>query len=256
MDPATLIGVLLGLVVIVVANIMEGGNPMSLLLIAPLLLVFGTTLLVTVAGGTMNDAKAAAKAFVYAFTAKVRPAGEVVPTVVSLAERARKEGLLALEDSIKDIDDPFLVKGVTMAIDGTDPEELRDILESELYAKKAHDKHSAKFFADAGAYAPTIGIVGTVMGLVHVLENLAKPEELGHLIAAAFIATLWGVMSANVIWLPVGNRLKRLAELEAARMELIIEGISAIQSGSNPRVIAQKLKSLLPEGEVPEAEAA
>ena len=225
---------------------MEGGNPTSLLLIAPLLLVFGTTILVTIAGGTMSDAKAAAKAFVYAFTAKVRPAGDVVPTVVSLAEKARKEGLLALEDQLKDIDDPFLVKGVTMAIDGTDPEELRDILESELYAKKAHDKHSAKFFADAGAYAPTIGIIGTVMGLVHVLENLAKPEELGHLIAAAFIATLWGVMSANVIWLPVGNRLKRLAELEAARMELVIEGISAIQSGSNPRVIAQKLQLAAP----------
>ena len=234
MDPATLIGVIVGLIVIVIANILEGGNPASLLLVAPLLLVFGTTILVSMAGGTMGDAKAAAKAFGYAFTAKVRPAGGVVPTVVSLAEKARKEGLLALEDQLKDIDDPFLVKGVTMAIDGTDPEELRDILEAEVYAKKQHDKHGAKFFADAGAYAPTIGIIGTVMGLVHVLENLAKPEELGHLIAAAFIATLWGVMSANVIWLPVGNRLKRLAELEAARMELIIEGISAIQAGLEP----------------------
>jgi chemotaxis protein MotA len=255
MDPATLIGIILGFIVICVANVLEGGNPASMLLVAPMLLVFGTTLLVTVAGGTMSDAKNAIKSLVLAFTAKVRPAGGVVPTVVSLAEKARKEGLLALEDQLKDIDDPFLVKGVTMAIDGTDPEELRDILESELHAKKQHDKHGAKFWADAGAYAPTIGIIGTVMGLVHVLENLAKPEELGHLIAAAFIATLWGVMSANVIFLPVGNRLKRLAELEAARMELVIEGISAIQSGSNPRVIAQKLNSLLP-GEQPESEAA
>ena len=256
MDPATLIGVVVGLIVIVIANVMEGGNPASLLLVAPLLLVFGTTILVSIAGGTMNDAKSAAKAFVYAFTAKVRPAGQVVPTVVKLAETARKEGLLALEDQLKDIDDPFLVKGVTMAIDGTDPEELRDILEAEMYAKKAHDKHSAKFFADAGAYAPTIGIIGTVMGLVHVLENLAAPEELGHLIAAAFIATLWGVMSANVLWLPISSRLKRLSQLEVARMELTIEGIAAIQSGSNPRVIAQKLRSLLPEGEYDEAEAA
>jgi chemotaxis protein MotA len=256
MDPATLIGILLGLIIIVVANMMEGGNPASLLLLPPMLLVLGTTVMVTVAGGTLQDAKTAVRSFVYAFNAKVRPARDVVPTVVRLAEKARREGLLALEDQLKEIDDPFLVKGVTMAIDGTDPEEVRDILEAELYAKKAEEKHSAKFFADAGAYAPTIGIVGTVMGLVHVLENLAEPEELGHLIAAAFIATLWGVMSANVIWLPISNRLKRLSELESARMELIIEGVAAIQAGSNPRIIAQKLTSLLPTAQQEDAEAA
>jgi chemotaxis protein MotA len=256
MDPATLLGVLVGLVIIVVSNIMEGGNPMSLLLLPPMLLVFGTTLMVTVAGGTLQDAKNAIGSLKTAFTAKVRPAGEVVPTVVALAEKARREGLLALEDDLKKVDDPFLVKGVTLAIDGTDPEEVREILEAEVHATKAHGKHSAKFFADAGAYAPTIGIIGTVMGLVHVLENLAQPEELGHLIAAAFIATLWGVMSANVIWLPIGNRLKRLTELEAARMELVIEGVAAIQAGSNPRVIAQKLSSLLPAGEQADQRAA
>lgn len=256
MDPATLIGVLLGLVIIVVSNMLEGGNPASLLLLPPMLLVLGTTVMVTVAGGTMADAKNAVKSLKLAFTAKVRPASDVVPTVVSLAEKARREGLLSLEDALKDIDDPFLVKGVTMAIDGTDPDEVRDILEAEVHAKRLEDRHAAKFFGDAGAYAPTIGIVGTVMGLVHVLENLAQPEELGHLIAAAFIATLWGVMSANVFWLPVASRLKRLGELEAARMELVIEGVAAIQAGSNPRVIAQKLKSLLPAGQQDEAEAA
>lgn len=198
MDPATLIGVLLGLAVIFIAQVMEGGSPTSLMLVPPLLLVFGTTILVTIAGGTMADAKAALAAFKRAFTAAVPSAGDIVSTVVGLAERARREGLLSLEDSLKDIEDPFLVKGVTMAIDGTDPEELREILEAELYAKQQQDKQTAKFFGDAGAYAPTIGIIGTVMGLVHVLENLAAPEELGHLIAAAFIATLWGVLSANV----------------------------------------------------------
>jgi chemotaxis protein MotA len=249
MDPATLIGILVGLVIIVVANMLEGGNPMSLLLLPPMLLVLGTTMMVTMAGGTMADTKNAIRSFKTAFTAKVRPAADVVPTVVSLAEKARREGLLALEDELKHVDDPFLVKGVTMAIDGTDPDEVRDILEAEAHATRAEGKQSAKFFADAGAYAPTIGIVGTVMGLVHVLENLAEPEELGHLIAAAFIATLWGVMSATVIWLPIASRLKRLAELEAARMELVIEGVAAIQAGSNPRIIAQKLTSLLPAGE-------
>ncbi|MCF6378231.1 MotA/TolQ/ExbB proton channel family protein [Nocardioides KLBMP 9356] len=256
MDPATAIGIVVGLVIIFVSQIMEGGNPMSLMLIAPMLLVFGTTMMVTLAGGTIADAKHALGSLKTAFAGGVRPAGEVVPMIVALAERARREGLLALEDELKTVDDPFLVKGVTLAIDGTDPEEVREILEAEVYATKAQGKHSAKFFADAGAYAPTIGIIGTVMGLVHVLENLAQPEELGHLIAAAFIATLWGVMSANVIWLPIGNRLKRLTELEAARMELVIEGVAAIQAGANPRVIAQKLSSLLPAGEQPAAKAA
>jgi chemotaxis protein MotA len=245
MDLAPAIGIGAGFGVVVAANIMEGGNPMSLILLPPMMLVFGTTLLITMAGGTMDDAKNAAKSFVRAFTGNVEPPGSLVPQVVELAEKARREGLLALEDSIRNVDDDFLKRGVTMAIDGTDPEELRDILECEVYAKRSADKQAAKFWADAGAYAPTIGIIGTVMGLVHVLENLAAPEELGHLIAAAFVATLWGVTSANVIFLPLGNRLKRLGELEAVRMELTIEGVAAIQAGSNPRMVAQKLRSLI-----------
>ncbi|AIY16315.1 motility protein A [Pimelobacter simplex] len=247
-DIATPVGIALGLVIIVAANMLEGGNPMSLLLLPPMLLVLGTTIMVTVAGGTMSDAKAAVKDLKRAFTGSVEPADALVPQVVTLAERARREGLLALEDSLRDIDDPFLVKGVTMAIDGTDPEDVRDILEAELRAKRRDDKQAAKFFGDAGSYAPTIGIVGTVMGLVHVLENLATPDELGHLIAGAFVATLWGVMSANVIWLPISNRLKRLGELECARMEVAIEGVAAIQAGANPRLVAEKLRSLLPAG--------
>lgn len=246
MDAATPIGVVLGFVVIIVANIMEGGHPTSLLLLPPIMLVLLTTILVTIAGGTMSDAKNAVGSLRRAFSGKVQPAGDLVPAVITLAEKARREGLLALEDSLRDIDDPFLVKGVTMAIDGTDPEELRDILEAELMAKKAEHKHAAKFFIDAGGYSPTIGIIGTVMGLVHVLENLSTPEKLGPLIAGAFVATLWGVMSANVLWLPLGNRLRRLGELDAARMELAIEGVSAIQSGANPRLVAEKLRSLLP----------
>ena len=256
MDPAPAIGIGGGFVVVIAANVMEGGNPMSLLLGPPLILVFGTTILICIAGGTMLDAKNIVSSLKMAFTAKVEPPAAMIPEVVGLAERARREGLLSLEESLSTIDDPFLVKGVTMAIDGTDPEEVRDILEAEVYAKRAEDKQRAKFFSDAGAYAPTIGIIGTVMGLVHVLENLAAPEELGHLIAGAFVATLWGVTSANVMWMPISNRLKRLGELECARMELAIEGVAAIQAGSNPRIIAQKLRSLLPAGQQPEAEAA
>ena len=246
MDLATPIGVGGACAIIVAANIMEGGNPASLLLVPPMMLVWGGTILVCLAGGTMADAKNVISSLKKAFLGSAPTSADVVPMVVQLADKARKEGLLALEDQLKAIDDEFLVKGVTMAVDGTDPEEMREILEGEVAAKRAATKHSAKFFADGGAYAPTIGIIGTVMGLVHVLENLAAPEELGHLIAAAFIATLWGVLSANVFFLPIGSRLKRLGELEAARMDLTIEGVLAIQAGANPRIIAAKLTSLLP----------
>ncbi|KAA1417697.1 motility protein A [Nocardioides humilatus] len=256
-DPAAVIGVGLGLVVIVLANVLEGGNPMSLVLMPPMLLVFGTTILVTIAGCTMNDTKQAFRALIKAFKGgDAAPGGELVPHVVRLADKARREGLLALEDGLADVPEPFLVKGVTMAIDGTDPEEVRDILEAEIDAKRRTDNQSAKFFKDAGAYAPTIGIVGTVMGLVHVLESLADPESLGPLIASAFVATLWGVMSANVLWFPMGNRIKRLSEIECARMEVALEGVVAIQSGANPRTIAEKLRSLLSETDNREAEAA
>jgi len=254
MDRATIIGVLLGFAAIIGSNIMEGGSPTALLLLPPIILVFGGTIGATVAGGTTADAKKAVRSLKRAVTWKQTPNSELVPVVVSLADKARREGLLMLESAIKDVDDDFLKRGVGLAVDGTDPEELREILESELYAKKIEDKHDAKFFNAMGGYAPTIGIIGTVMGLVHVLENLSEPESLGHLIAAAFLATLWGVMSANLMWLPIGARLMRIGELEAARMELIIEGVMAIQAGSNPRVVAQRLRSLLPAAER-EAEA-
>jgi chemotaxis protein MotA len=256
MDLAPTIGIGGGFAVVVTANVMEGGNPMSLLLMPPLLLVFGTTILICIAGGTMMDAKNIPNSLKRAFTGKVEPAADMIPEVVSLAERARREGLLALEESIATIDDPFLVKGVTMAIDGTDPEEVRDIMEAEVFAKRLEDKQAAKFFGDAGAYAPTIGIIGTVMGLVHVLENLDKPESLGHSIAAAFVATLWGVLSANLIFLPAAARLDRLSGIEADEMELVVDGVLAIQSGSNPRLVAQKLRSLLPPDAAKAAEAA
>jgi len=147
---------------------------------------------------------------------------------------------------MKDVENPFLKKGLQLAIDGTDSDELSTILEAEVDAKRKADKAAAKIFEGMGGYAPTIGIIGTVIGLVHVLESLSEPAKLGHLIAGAFVATLWGVMSANVMWLPMGNKLKRLSEIECAQMELVIAGIINIQAGANPRLVAQKLRSLLP----------
>lgn len=260
MDPATIVGIVIAFVAIFAANMLEGGSPGAMFLLPPMLLVFGGTIGVGMAGGMMGDVKGAVAAVKHALTAKPPAQDDSVGTLVSLAEQARRNGLLALEEQARDLEDPFLKQGVELLVDGTDPQELRDILESKVYAKRASDKASAKFFGDMGGYAPTIGIIGTVLSLVHVLENLDKPEELGHLIGAAFLATLWGVMSANCMWLPMSSKLKRLSELECRQQELVIEGLMAIQSGSNPRVIEQKLRALLPQAPVkpavPEQQAA
>jgi chemotaxis protein MotA len=246
MDPATLAGILLGFAIVAIANILEGGSPAAMFLLPPMLLVFGTSILISTAGMTIPDVKRAVSDLIRAIKIKPTDPTELVEKMVELTGRARKEGLLALEESLGEIEDQFLVDGVTLAVDGTDPEELREILEAKVWAFKSANKTSVKFFADMGAYAPTIGIIGTVMGLVHVLENLAQPEELGHLIAAAFLATLWGVTSANVIWLPISSRIKRINELDVERMELIVEGVLAIQSGKNPRLVSQKLNAMIP----------
>ena len=246
MDPATIGGIVLAFVAIFTTMILEGGNPMAIFLIPPLILVFVGTLGAAMAGGLLKDTIGSLKALQRALLGKVTPPDETIDVVVKLAERARREGLLALEDAARDVDDEFLRKGLELAIDGTDPDELREILEAQIDAKRAADKIHQGFFTDMGGYAPTVGIVGTVLGLIHVLENLSEPDKLGHLIAGAFVATLWGVAAANVLWLPLGKKLKRISELEIAVMELVVEGIMAIQSGSNPRVVSQKLTSLLP----------
>jgi chemotaxis protein MotA len=170
-----------------------------------------------------------------------------VDTIVSLADKARREGLLALEEVAKDIDDDFLKDGLQSAIDGTDPDDLRALMEARIDAKRAREKVMAKIFSDMGGYAPTIGIIGTVVSLVKVLGNLSDPSTIGESIASAFVATLWGLLSANLIWLPISNRIKRVAELEAAHMELVMEGLLAIQAGGNPRVVGQRLRSLVPD---------
>ncbi|XVV12249.1 motility protein A [Actinoplanes sp. CA-131856] len=237
-------------------QILEGGNPASIILIPSMLLVFGGALMAGMAGGVLKDTTGIGNNLKKAFLAKVTPPTQLVDSIVKLAERARREGLLALEDAVKTVEHPFLKRGLQLAIDGTDPEELHDVLHAEIAAKKKADKAGKKLFENMGGYAPTIGIIGTVMGLVHVLENLDKPETLGHSIAAAFVATLWGVLSANVIWLPLAARLDRLSGIEAEEMELVVDGVLAIQAGSNPRLVAQKLRSLLPPDEAKKAEAA
>src|SRR3712207_1718474 len=160
--------------------IMEGSSPMAIVLLPAMILVFGGTFGAAIAGSSMADVKKIGGWFKQALMPpNVPPITDRIQTLVTLAEKARKEGLLALEAQVKDIDDPFLKRGLQMGIDGTDPEELRGVLESEISAKKAEDKVAAKFFTGMGGYAPTIGIVGCIVGLMNVMGNLSNPEEIG-----------------------------------------------------------------------------
>src|SRR3954470_15943322 len=232
---------------LLVTMILEGSSPMAIVLLPPLLLVFGGTFGAAIAGSAMADVTKIGRWFKQALLpAKVPPIADRIATLVTLAEKARKEGLLALEAQVKEIDDPFLKRGLQMGIDGTDPEELRAVLEGEIAAKKGEDKVAAKFFNAMGGYAPTSGIVGCIVGLINVMGNLSDPESLGPMIAAAFVATLWGVMAANFWFLPMGAKILRVSELQAARMELLVEGITEIQAGTSPRAVRQKLTSMVP----------
>ena len=251
MDPATLIGFVVSMVALLIFMVMEGADPMSLLFLPAIILVIVATFGAAMSGQTMDDLKKMPGWFKLALMpAKVPAATEQIQTLVSLAEKARKEGLLALEAQVKAIEDPFLKRGLQMGIDGTDPEELRAVLESEIGAKKAEDKVAAKFMTTMGGYAPTIGIVGCIVGLMNVMGNLNNPETLGPLVAAAFIATLWGVMAANFWFLPMGAKILRVSELQAAQMELLVEGITEIQAGTSPRAVRLKLTSLIPPSEL------
>jgi chemotaxis protein MotA len=256
MDPATLIGFAISLGALLIFMILEGADPMSLLFLPAIVLVIFATFGAALSSFTMGDLKKIpAWLKMGVLPAKVAPPTQQIQTLVTLAEKARKEGLLALEAQVKQIDDPFLKRGLQMGIDGTDPEELRAVLEGEIAAKKSEDKVAAKFFNQMGGYAPTIGIVGCIVGLINVMGNLSDPESLGPMIAAAFVATLWGVMAANFWFLPMGAKIMRVSELQAAQMELLVEGITEIQAGTSPRAVRQKLTAMVPPSEV-EREAA
>ena len=254
MDPATLIGFAISIIALFVFMTLEGVSPGALIFLPAIVLVVIATFGAAAASQTLDDLKKVGSWFKMALMpAKVPPVSDRIATLVGLAEKARKEGLLALESQVKEIQDPFLKRGLQMGIDGTDPEELRAVLESEIAAKKAEDKVAAKFMNAMGGYAPTIGIVGCIVGLMNVMANLNEPASLGPKIAAAFVATLWGLISANFMWLPVGTRLKRISELELERMTVVMEGMLAVQAGSQPRLLGERLRAMVPAHALPKA---
>jgi chemotaxis protein MotA len=247
MDFATLLGMILAFVAIVASSILEGGNPAVMLFLPAIVLVIGGALGVGLASNRLSDMGGIIKATIAVLKpSKGFDGPGTINELMGFAETARQEGLLALEEQVKAVEDPFLRRGLELVVDGTDSDEVADALGQEIEAQRERHKVAAKYFADMGAYAPTIGIIGTVLGLAHALEKLDDPAKLGHSIAAALMATLWGVMSANVFFLPVAAKLKRLSALEVAHRQLMIEGVLAIQAGVSPRGLAERLKSHLP----------
>lgn len=242
----TMVAICGALGAIFVAMFMDGSNPMVLFKPSPLILVFGGTTFASVAGFLRSDVGSFKAVFSKAISGSPDSPDDDIARLVSLAEVARREGLLALEKAAADVEDPFFRRGIEMTVDGNDPEEIRDILEGEIDALRERHKVGAKFFADMGGFAPTLGIIGTVVGLIHVLGNLNNPNALGPAIASAFTATLWGVMSANVIWIPISNKLKRSSQHEVQGRRMVLEGILAIQAGNSPRMVQAKLQAYLP----------
>jgi len=246
MKAATGIGVVVATVGILLSAMMEGTSPASFINIPAIIIIFAGTAGATMASVGMDSMKAVPSLYKRVMAAEPVDWMGRIDQIVGFAEKARREGLLALDGELDSIEDSFTRKGLQLVVDGTDPDLVRDILEAEIEGMASRHEHGAAPFEKAGGFAPTMGIIGTVMGLVHVLKNLSAPSTLGPAISGAFIATLFGVGTANVVFLPVANRLKALSSEEQELRWLTLEGILSVQAGDNPRIVAEKLMSYVP----------
>lgn len=245
MDLISIAGLLLGLLAIILGQIFEGGHLGSLIQPTAFLIVLGGTIGAVMLQSPLKTFRSGLRMAKWVFKPPAPDQMDIIAQVVAWSGVARKEGLLALESRIDGHPDPFVRKGLQLLVDGVEPERIRSVLEVELSAWEAELKRASKIWDAAGGYAPTIGILGAVMGLIHVMENLSDPSKLGSGIAVAFVATIYGVGSANLIFLPVAKKLQAtIAELVAVR-EMIIDGLIGIAHGDNPRLIEARLQGYL-----------
>lgn len=242
MDRTTIFGVLLGVIAVGVGLVLKGASLLALFNPAAIIIIFVGTIAAVLNAFPMNEIKRVPALFKIIFTEQQLPTlEEILPQFVNWATIARKEGLLALEQEIENMDDPFLRNGMKMAIDGYTPELLRDMMEGELEAMEERHNAGAAIFSQAGMYAPTLGVLGAVVGLIAALGNLDDIETLGPAIAAAFMATLFGIFSGYVLWHPFANKLRRKSQQELRIKQTMIEAVLAIQEGVAPRVIEEKI---------------
>lgn len=245
MDLSTVIGLVVGFGFLVLGYLQEGGSIGALFQLSAAMIVFGGTIGAVVTSFPMDDLKRVPQWLKIAFTSQSFGIDEAYETLIRFAEKARREGLLSLEQELESVKDRFTKQGMQLVIDGTDPEITREILESNISVMEKRHKVGIAVFEAAGGYAPTMGIIGTVMGLVQVLGNMSDPNSLSSSIAAAFLATLYGISTANLLWLPIASKLKQKDKDEVGAMEMVLDGILSIQAGENPSILKEKLKTHL-----------
>jgi chemotaxis protein MotA len=246
-DLATILGILLALVGILVGQMLEGGSIFQILQPTAAFIVFGGTIGATMIGFPMSVLKQAASDLMHIFKdEKVEPTA-VIDEVIRFANKARREGIISLEKDADTVKDEFFKKAIMMAVDGSEPKELRQTMEVELGCMEERGEHSSKVYEAAGGYAPTIGIIGAVLGLIQVMQHLDNIEEVGHGIAVAFVATIYGVGAANIMFLPAAAKLKFKHRKKMIIKEMMLEGTLGILEGQNPRLIEGKLTSFLDE---------
>lgn len=245
MDYLSIVGVMLAFGAILWGNALDGGQLDALLNGPALVIVFGGTVGAILLQTPMPVFLHALRLAGSVFMCPRDETGLTISKMVDWSGVARKEGLLGLEDAAESEPDLFVRKGMQLLVDGNEPEVIRRILEVELDIREQHDLQAARVFEGMGGYAPTIGIIGAVMGLIHVMQNLADPSKLGSGIATAFVATIYGVGIANLFLLPFGSKLKALAMRKSQYREMIIEGIVSIAEGENPRNIESKLQGYI-----------
>lgn len=249
MDILTVVGLLVGFGAILGGQVLEGGSMHAIMQATAGIIVMGGTLGAVFINYPLSTVMLSVKNLRKAFFNSKLDARQIIKNLSELAGIARKDGLLALEGRIKNISDPFLRKGLQLVVDGTEPKLTREILEIDISYTEEYDLASTKVFESAGGYAPTIGILGAVMGLIHVMENLADPSKLGSGIAVAFVATVYGVGSANLIWLPLAGKMKVKIREENIVKEMMVEGLIALSEGENQRRVEEKLAGFLKSAE-------
>ncbi len=247
MDLATILGVVIALAGILVGQAIEGGSVRDVLQPTAAMIVGGGTLGATMIGFPLATVKQAAMDFLHILKDDDDKPNEVIDEVIKLTNKARREGIISLEKDAAAIKDDFFRKAIMMAVDGSEPKELRQTMEVELQYMEERGEQSAKVYEAAGGYAPTIGIIGAVLGLIQVMKNLDNIDEVGHGIATAFVATIYGVAIANIFLLPAAGKLKIKHRKKMLIKEMMLEGTLGILEGQNPRLIEGKLSSFLDE---------
>jgi chemotaxis protein MotA len=245
MDRLSVIGAVLAIAALVGGSVLKGAGLAGLWSPAAFVIVIVGTIAAILVQTSMPTFVRALKMGGWVFKPPAHDHAAVIAQIVEWSTTARKQGLLGLEAQVAQQSDPFLAKGLQMVVDGVEPDSIRQMLEIDLHGQSTRDLAAAKVFEGMGIYAPTLGIIGAVLGLMAVMKNLADPSKLGHGIAAAFTATIYGIGAANLLLLPIGNKLKTLVNAQALEREMIVEGLIAIAQGENPRNIEARLNGYM-----------